>query len=237
MTASGPDFRQTWLWRQAFVNPRSDSTIEEQEFFRTQYLSVRDRAAYLVSRVAVDLPGMTVHDVCHLDALWDTASAVAEGAINVNPAEAFVLGASILLHDAAMSLAAYPGGLAQVQTTVAWKDAVARAVLAAEEGGRNSIDPANPPEFVVKQTVPEVLRRLHAEHAEVLAEQAWTADGKEQYLIEDSELRAFYGPTIGRIAHSHWCQFIRLNRSYQSPSVRWPTGREASSTGSNWPAS
>jgi signal transduction histidine kinase len=204
MTASGPDFRQTWLWRQAFVNPRSDTTTEEQEFFRTQYLSIRDRAAQLVSRIAVDFPGMTVHDVSHLDALWDTASAVAEGAVNVNPAEAFVLGGSILLHDAAMSLAAYPGGLAQVRTTVAWKDAVARIVLAAEEGGGDCIDPANPPEVVVRQIIPDVLRRLHAEHAEVLAEQAWTSDRNQQYLIEDSELRAFYGATIGRIAHSHW---------------------------------
>jgi hypothetical protein len=214
MTTSGPDFRQTWLWRQAFVNPRSDSTIEEQEFFRTQYLSIRDRAAHLVSRISVDLPGMTVHDLSHLDALWDTASAVAEGAVNVNPAEAFVLGASILLHDAAMSLAAYPGGLAQVQTTVAWKDAVARVVLAAEEGGGNRIDPANPPEVVVKQIMPEVLRRLHAEHAEMLAEQAWTADGKQHYLIEDSELRAFYGPTIGRIAHSHWWSVDKVEQEF-----------------------
>jgi hypothetical protein len=108
MSVIGPDFRQTWLWRQAFMNPRSDSSPEEQEFFRGEYLSVRERAAQLVSRIAADLPGMTVHDISHLDALWDTASSVAEGAINVNPAEAFVLGASILLHDAAMSLAAYP---------------------------------------------------------------------------------------------------------------------------------
>jgi hypothetical protein len=47
MTISGPDFRQTWLWRQAFQTPRSDSIIEEQEFFRTQYLSIRERAAQL----------------------------------------------------------------------------------------------------------------------------------------------------------------------------------------------
>jgi hypothetical protein len=214
MTSSGPDFRQTWLWRQAFVNPRSDSMVGEQEFFRAQYLSIRDRAAHLVSRISVDLPGMTVHDLSHLDALWGTASAVAEGAINVNPAEAFVFGASILLHDAAMSLAAYPGGLAQVQTTVAWQDEVARVVLAAEERGGDCIDPAKLPEAVMKQILPEVLRRLHAEHAEVLAEQAWTADEKQHYLIEDSELRAFYGPTIGRIAHSHWWSVHKLEQEF-----------------------
>ena len=205
MTVSGPDFRQTWLWRQAFQTPRSDSTTEEQEYFRTQYLSIRERAAQLVSRIAVDLPGMTVHDISHLDALWDTASSVAEGAVNVNPAEAFVLGASILLHDAAMSLAAYPGGLTEVRTTIAWKDAVARLALASEEAGGEPFDIENPPNEIVQRIVPDVLRRLHAERAEELAEQAWHAsDGSQVYLIEDSELRRFYGPTIGQIAHSHW---------------------------------
>lgn len=215
MTVSGPDFRQTWLWRQAFQTPRSDSTTEEQEFFKTQYLSIRDRAAQLVSRIAGDLPGMTVHDISHLDALWDTASSVAEGAVNVNPAEAFVLGASILLHDAAMSLAAYPGGLAEVSTTIAWKDAIARLALNSEESGGEKFDVENPPDAIVQRILPEVLRRLHAERAEELAEQAWrTADGSQTYLVEDSELRRFYGPTIGQIAHSHWWSVQKLEQEF-----------------------
>lgn len=215
MTVSGPDFRQTWIWRQAFQTPRSDSTTDEQEFFRTQYLSIRERAAQLVSRIAGDLPGMTVHDISHLDALWDAASSVAEGAVNVNPAEAFVLGASILLHDAAMSLAAYPGGLAEVRTTVAWKDAIARLALASEESGGGKIDVENPPDSVVQRIVPDVLRRLHAERAEELAEQAWPmADGLQIYLVEDSELRRFYGPTIGQIAHSHWWSVQKLEQEF-----------------------
>jgi len=215
MTVSGPDFRQTWLWRQAFQTPRSDCTTDEQEFFRVQYLSIRERAAQLVSRIAVDLPGMTVHDISHLDALWDTASSVAEGAVNVNPAEAFVLGASILLHDSAMSLAAYPGGLSEVKTTIAWKDAIARFALASEESGGETFDVANPPGAVVHRIVPDVLRRLHAERAEELAEQAWRgADGSQLYLIEESELRRFYGPTIGQIAHSHWWPVQKLEREF-----------------------
>ena len=220
MTVSGPDFRQTWLWRQAFQTPRSDSTTEEQEFFRTQYLSIRERAAQLVSRIAVDLPGMTVHDISHLDALWDTASSVAEGAINVNPAEAFVLGASILLHDAAMSLAAYPSGLAEVRATVAWKDAIARLALASEEIGGEKFDVENPPDAIVQRIVPDVLRRLHAERAEELAEQAWrTADGSQVYLVEDSELRRFYGPTIGQVAHSHWWSVQKLEQEFSEDLV------------------
>ena len=213
MTGTGTDFRQTWLWRQAFQTPRSDSTTEEQEFFRTQYLSIRERVGQLVSQIAVDFPGLTVHDIGHLDALWDMASTVAEGAVNVNSAEAFVLGASILLHDAAMSLSAYPGGLTEVKRTVAWRDAVARFALVAEESGDEKFDVENPPEAVVQRIVPDVLRQLHAEHAEVLAEQAWRADdGSETYLIEESDLRRFYGPTIGQIAHSHWWSVQRLEQ-------------------------
>lgn len=203
--ADGLDFRQTWLWSQAFSNPRSDSSTEEQEYFRGQFLAMRSKVEQLVSRIAVDMPGMTVHDITHLDALWETASLVAEGAVNVSPPEAFVLGASILLHDSAMSLAAYPNGLEDLKATVPWQDAAARLALAAAEAGEDAIDPANLPPERIRQIIPEVLRRLHAEQAEVLAGQAWvTKDGQQIYLIDDPELRQFYGQTIGRIAHSHW---------------------------------
>src|SRR3546814_867897 len=201
---TGPDFRQTYLWRQAFETPRSDALPGEQEYFRNQYLLLRDKAAQLVNRIAVDLPGMTVHDVTHLDALWDTASLVADGAVTVNPAEAFVLGASILLHDAAMSLGAYPNGLADVRKTVAWQDAAARLSLADEENGGEGFDVTAPPKEIEDRLIADVLRRLHAEQAEKLAEQAWDANGEQVYLIDDPELRHFYGPTIGQIAHSHW---------------------------------
>jgi hypothetical protein len=203
--ADGLDFRQTWLWNHAFVNPRTDSSTEEQEYFRNQFLSMRSKVEQLVSRIAVDMPGMTVHDITHLDALWETASLVAEGAVTVNPPEAFVLGASILLHDSAMSLAAYPRGLDDLKETVAWQDAAARMALTADEAGEGKVDPTNLSPELVRQIIPEVLRRLHAGQAEVLAGQAWmTKDGQQIYLIDDPELRLFYAQTIGRIAHSHW---------------------------------
>ncbi|WP_296581673.1 ATP-binding protein [Xanthobacter sp.] len=201
----GLEFRQTWLWSHAFVNPRTDSSTGEQEYFRNQLLAMRDKAVQLVSRIAVDMAGMTVHDITHLDALWETASLVAEGALTVNPPEAFVLGASILLHDAAMSLAAYPNGLADLRETLAWKDAAARLALARAESTGKQVDPEHLTSDLINQIVPEVLRRLHAEQAESLAAQPWiTKDGQQIYLIDDPELRHFYGQTIGRIAHSHW---------------------------------
>jgi hypothetical protein len=211
--STSPDFRQTWLWDQAFVNPRSDSTIEEQEFFRASFLAMRERAALLVSRIAVDMPGMTVHDITHLDALWDTASIAAEGSVGLNPPEALVLGGAFLLHDAGMSLAAYPGGLSEIVKTIVWKDAIARYSQLARERGEDEIDVEDPPQSVSDLILPQVLRRLHALQAEALPQLGWaTENGEELYLIEDSELRYFYGRAIGQIAHSHWWPIERVER-------------------------
>lgn len=214
----GLDFRQTWLWRQSFANPRSDATTDEQGFFREQYLAMRDKTDHLVSRIASDMPGLTVHDLAHLDALWDMASLVAEGAVNVNPAEAFVLGASILLHDSAMSLAAYPRGLAEVKETIVWKDSVAQWALTSVQNGTGGFDVENVPEPIVKMILPEVLRRLHAEQAAVLSEQKWkAANGEELFLIDDPDVRLFYGTAIGQIAHSHWWPVQRLEDELEQP--------------------
>ena len=39
---------------------------------------------------------------------------------------------------------------------------------------------SDPPQDIIDQVLPDVLRLLHAEHAENLAEQAWvSADGSE----------------------------------------------------------
>ncbi|MBB3815684.1 hypothetical protein FHY13_004091 [Xanthomonas arboricola] len=206
--SSPSDFRLTWLWRHAFINPLPDVTATEQEFFRDRYLAMREKAAVLVSQIAASMPGLTVHDLTHLDALWETASLVSEGAITVSPAEAFVFGASVLLHDSAMSLAAYPQGLDQLKQTIAWKDTVT-ALLG---DGDHHLDAVNtPPQEIVQRAVPEVLRQLHAQQAGALAKQGWTsASGDTIYLIDDAELRFFYGDTIGQIAHSHWWSVSRV---------------------------
>ncbi|WP_218574199.1 hypothetical protein [Pseudomonas sp. PB103] len=154
------DFRLTWLWRHAFVNPQIDITTAEQEFFRERYLAMREKAGQLVAQIVAAMPGMTVHDLSHLDALWETASLVSEGALTISPAEAFVFGASVLLHDSAMSLAAYPNGLEDLRETVAWKDTVT-ALLGGDDHDPESVN--NPSPIIVNRAVPEVLRQLHAQ--------------------------------------------------------------------------
>ncbi|MBA2593659.1 MAG: hypothetical protein M3495_02490 [Pseudomonadota bacterium] len=53
------------------------------------------------------MPGLTVHDITHLDALWRVADQIAGPDYPINPAEAFVLGGAFLLHDAAHVMAGH----------------------------------------------------------------------------------------------------------------------------------
>lgn len=163
-----------------------------------------------MSQIAADIPGLTVHDLTHLDALWETASLVAEDAIDLSAAEAYVFGVSVLLHDAGMSLAAYPDGLGAVMQTTSWRDTIGAMLLECLDRGDEEFDPTNPPEEVVDRAVPMVLRQLHAAHAEQLVKEVWRSGSNEHRLVEDEELRNHYGPTIGRIAHSHWWPVHRI---------------------------
>ncbi|MFM5918232.1 MAG: hypothetical protein ACKOOL_11965 [Novosphingobium sp.] len=116
------DFTDTYLWKKAFVEPRSDSTEKEQRWFQERFLAFRDKADMLTKLIIRDMEWMTIHDVTHLDALWETASIITNNSIELNPAEAFVLGGSILLHDSAMSLAAYQNDINQLKEQQAFKD-------------------------------------------------------------------------------------------------------------------
>src|SRR3546814_5893031 len=121
-------FKQTALWKAAFENGRDDATPDEQTRLASCYEAMRTRASALVAKIAGDLPHMTVHDVTHLDALWEMASIATGESFDFNPAEAFVFGCAILLHDAAMTLAAFSGGIAELREQTEWRDTNARHI-------------------------------------------------------------------------------------------------------------
>jgi hypothetical protein len=67
--------------------------------------------------IATDLPGLTLHDERHFEALWRRADQIAGCQYHLNPLELFVFGGSILLHDAGLTLGAYSGGLQALTQT------------------------------------------------------------------------------------------------------------------------
>lgn len=182
------------------------------ERLRTAYRGMRERVAPLAAEIHRDLPSYTVHDVSHLDALWEVAGTIVGPKYEINPLEAFVLGGAFLLHDLGMSLAAYPDRAEQLRTDPAWQDTVSLR-LRKRLGRRPSTEELHsPPSDVVHEATGELLRILHAKHAERLPNLSWRDDetGAEHYLLEDSELRHHLGTTIGKIAHSHWWDADRL---------------------------
>src|SRR5436309_213064 len=122
---------KTSLWTVSLGSRDADQEIErKKELLRSVLLCFREHASVVTSRISATFPELTVHDVTHLDALWEIADLIAGENYPLNPLEAFVFGGAILLHDAAHCFEAYEGGRLAVRSTLAWKDALASETAA-----------------------------------------------------------------------------------------------------------
>ncbi|QHT68273.1 ATP-binding protein [Rhodocytophaga rosea] len=190
----------TSLWRNSLAAKPNDIPNDlvslKKDELRSSFIKFRENTAQLVSRIAAHLPGLTQHEISHLDALWETASLIAGDQFPLNPIEGFVLGGAILLHDSALCFEAYDNGIEGVRETTTWKD----AYTALLDSKRNILDTELKAEADFAS-----LRHLHASQAEVLTEKKWTDPDTQQavYLIENATLRKHLGPLIGQIAASH----------------------------------
>lgn len=203
-------YQSTSLWKGAFDERPDDTHANFRKALLTQLESMRRRVSQLISSIPADCKDLTVHDVTHLDALWESAQQICGDKWALNPAEAFVFGAAVLIHDAGLTTLAYPTGKAGLKATTLWADLAAPLLDVSgdptEEQGTNCIHPDHEASILF-----EVLRTLHADCATELCVQAWDkAQLGPQYLIEDSELREAYGEAIGRIASSHHWSAERL---------------------------
>ena len=206
------DFVKTSLWQSSLGEKALPIDPQAQARLRDRLLDMRSRVGHLVSQIAKDIPGLTVHDITHLDALWETASLIAGPDYTLNPAEGFVFGAAILLHDSAMCLAAYPGGISEVKRMPQWNDAVAYHLRAAGQTVTAELIEAPSPE-IIRLALADVLREVHALRAADLPFAQWpAADGTREVLIQDTDLRLAYGDVIGQIAASHWWLISDLNK-------------------------
>jgi hypothetical protein len=209
------DYENSSLWESAFSGPKRDRYGAQRTYFREQYQNLRLKVAHLVEQIPKDIPGLTVHDITHLDALWETASTIAGVGYPINPAEAYVFGAAVLLHDAGMALASYPNGPDEIKETSEWRDGVAAELRNAGLDQTPELM-TNPPENIRRMILAQVLRSLHAKRAEQLPAIFWKKAGTDQeYLIDDGDLRAFYGSVIGRIAASHHLPVSKLPEHLQ----------------------
>ena len=206
------DYKDTITWNKIYGNATDNK--EECEFLRVEYEKFRDNARLLAGEIASILPEYTVHDITHIDALWDMADIFLPRDYSLSPIECFVLGGAFILHDLGMLLAAYPEGRKGIQKQEIWKDTVAN--LCKQRGlPYNFEELDNIDKDVDKIATEKTLRLLHGQKAKELAIISWKdSNGKDIYLIDDKKLRDAYGTIIGKIAQSHWLYCEELPQEF-----------------------
>lgn len=195
-------YHETGIWRAAFQSFETDSHSVLVKKLLTEFETVRKNAGVLVSEIAIDLPGYTVHSIEHLDALWEVASQIVGNRFRLNPVEGFILGCSFLFHDAAMTFAAYPGGMKDIRASREWKKLYNRASAYGE---------GNTDEAALLEVF---LREQHATRASELPKVSWSSDVGQRYLIDDADIRARFGEFIGELAASHWWDHRKLESEF-----------------------
>jgi hypothetical protein len=99
-----------------------------------------------------------------------------------------------------------PNPLQELKTTTEWQDTITAQLRKVGNDNPSAADLDNPLEEITKRAIADVLRARHAKHAEELPHAKWRepGGGTEEFLIDNVDLRNFYGSTIGKIAQSHW---------------------------------
>jgi len=198
-------FAETAIWNRTLGTPQSAQSSESaRRRLVSAFDGARTYATHLAAEIARDLPAFTQHEVTHLDALWEMADIAAGPDYPLSPCEAFVLGCAFLVHDLGMSVAAYPGGISELRSQRVWRDMVATVLR--RQGGRfpslTEIDGASNEVLVAADR--ETLRLLHPERCQKLTTEPWGAGNERVYLIEDLDIRSFFGAIIGSVGASHW---------------------------------
>lgn len=207
----------TRLWNTTLASKSSDDpAAAAREKLRVSFLSFRERAGLLAAEISRDLPEFTVHDISHLDALWEVADIIAGEEFSFTPPEGFVLGGAFLLHDLGMSLAAYPQGIEELKQQRSWNDTIALQFMEKYNRYPTAAELSTPPPEAVRAATAYLLRALHAEQAERLGMAAWSSPGTDspQHLIQDTDIRQTYGRIVGLIAHSHWWSVQELEQIF-----------------------
>lgn len=199
---------QTILWQKTFGR-NIKKNVNDIERLRTEFIKMRSKSSLLAAEIDKVMPNLTVHNITHSDALWETSDIIINKDLIFTPAEVFVLGAVFLIHDLGMGLASFPKGIDGLKKETLWRDTYSSFLKREEELTNKEIE---------RNATYHVLRMLHAKNAEKLATISWSGPNNEElFLIEDSYLRESYGRIIGLIANSHWWSVDELENNLPRP--------------------
>ncbi len=222
---------QTKIWsrtlaQQDVTPPDTDSYSGFRSRLRQALINFREHVSVLTDEIPQNLKQLTVHDISHVDALWQVADMIVGPNYPLTPTEAFVLGGAFLLHDLGMALASYPGGTSELEEDPRWRDAAFLAFRRKHGRLPSLTAPLELSPDIRLEATEQLLRLRHAHQAERLATIGYqhTARDSVYFLIDDVELRKTYGPLIGRIAYSHWWSVQELPGQFDKTIGAYPGG-------------
>lgn len=218
MPSSPPGFELTCIWTRTLAPQHNDPHEEMRKRLRNSFLSFRRNVIPIAENTHSSIKHLTVHDISHIDRLWQIADQLTGEKFPISPLEAFLMGGAFLLHDLGLALAAYPKGVEELRREAFWRDSAARILRKRLYRAVRLDELDNPSPDVVQQATEETLRQLHAEKAGQLGVQRFAAAlGGSDYLIDDLEIRDHYGELIGRIARSHWDNLDQVADEFSGP--------------------
>lgn len=206
-------YHETQTWQRTLAHREGDLHETGREKLRSGFEQFRSHVEPLAAEIALSVPRYTDHSITHCDSLWGIVDLLVSPDFPLTPAEAFVLGGAFLVHDLGMGASAHSQGILGLTQQPEWLDLLAalypgdylniQARLTDDLATNPTWDGISDPK--AKSALTEYLRSHHAEHAERIMSQQWNlTSGQPFYLLEDSELRHWYGDLIGKIARSHW---------------------------------
>lgn len=199
------------LQRRAFDSEAFRDAAAVRNRFSRALADMRQCAGQLALEIGTDMPEYTRHDAPHTDALWELADLIAGPDLTLNPAEAFVFGGAILVHDIAMSRAAHRLTGTEIRDRPEWPDAIAAEMRHHLGRAPHPSELLSPPPEPALAAEKELLRSLHAQIAEDIPLSSWNAlNGDRVYMVADADLRTAYGRLIGAIAASHHWPYDRI---------------------------
>lgn len=206
------------LWKCAFNSTHDKEFHEQISLLESSFFSMRDKASQLVGNIKSDFPDLTIHDITHLDALWEMADILCGDEIKLNPLETFIFGAAILIHDSALCFAAF-NGQEQLRNEKYWKDYF--NFLKRKKTNEDGVILGKEADFAT-------IRKLHASQANKLIIMEWKFKGRTTIsLLENSKLKNNLQQSIGKIAESHHWDiervFAELKQKKPAPS-EFPRG-------------
>ena len=95
----------TSLWKRTLGNEKKGNQEynNQVKLLRDSFLDARKNAEFLLNKIRIDFPNLTVHDITHVDSLWNVADTIIGEEYPINPLEGYILGIAFLIHDAALS--------------------------------------------------------------------------------------------------------------------------------------